>query len=73
MTEAPHHPHHEARNTFTTVDGIVQPAPAPRFSRTVPDAPTAAVEPSTDLEAALAPWGFSAEEMRALCESRAAA
>jgi alpha-methylacyl-CoA racemase len=32
--EAPQHPHLVARATFTTIDGIVQPAPAPRFSRT---------------------------------------
>ena len=34
MTEAPQHPHNVARGTFTEVAGIVQPAPAPRFSRT---------------------------------------
>ncbi|WP_246507808.1 CaiB/BaiF CoA transferase family protein [Actinocrinis puniceicyclus] len=32
--EAPDHPHNEARGTFTTVAGYVQPSPAPRFSRT---------------------------------------
>ena len=32
--EAPRHPHNVARGTFATVDGVVQPAPAPRFSRT---------------------------------------
>jgi alpha-methylacyl-CoA racemase len=32
--EAPDHPHNAARGTFTTVEGHVQPAPAPRFSRT---------------------------------------
>jgi alpha-methylacyl-CoA racemase len=31
--EAPAHPHLAARGTFTEADGIVQPAPAPRFSR----------------------------------------
>lgn len=31
LTEAPHHPHNAARGTFVTVDGILQPAPAPRF------------------------------------------
>lgn len=40
MTEAPLHPHNVARNAFVTVDGIVQPAPAPRFSRSVPPMPT---------------------------------
>ncbi|HUN32149.1 MAG TPA: CaiB/BaiF CoA-transferase family protein [Trebonia sp.] len=34
LGEAPHHPHNRARATFVEVDGIMQPAPAPRFSRT---------------------------------------
>jgi alpha-methylacyl-CoA racemase len=34
LSEAPAHPHLAARATFTEVDGITQPAPAPRFSRT---------------------------------------
>jgi alpha-methylacyl-CoA racemase len=34
MREAPHHPHNAARGTFAPVDGYIQPAPAPRFSRT---------------------------------------
>ena len=37
--EAPRHPHNAARGTFTNVAGHVQPAPAPRFSRTPTDAP----------------------------------
>jgi alpha-methylacyl-CoA racemase len=39
-SEAPEHPHLKARGTFVEIDGIVQPAPAPRFSRTIPDDPT---------------------------------
>jgi alpha-methylacyl-CoA racemase len=34
LSEAPDHPHHRARESFVDVDGVVQPAPAPRFSRT---------------------------------------
>jgi alpha-methylacyl-CoA racemase len=34
LTEAPRHPHNVARQTFVDHGGIVQPAPAPRFSRT---------------------------------------
>jgi alpha-methylacyl-CoA racemase len=37
--EAPHHSHHIARESFVEVDGVVQPAPAPRFSRTAPSEP----------------------------------
>jgi alpha-methylacyl-CoA racemase len=34
LEEAPKHPHNVHRNTFLELEGIVQPAPAPRFSRT---------------------------------------
>ncbi|MCP5146039.1 MAG: CoA transferase [Gammaproteobacteria bacterium] len=34
LAEAPHHPHNQARQGFVEIDGIVQPAPAPRFSLT---------------------------------------
>jgi alpha-methylacyl-CoA racemase len=40
ITEAPHHPHNVARSAFVDIDGVLQPAPAPRFSRTAPPAPT---------------------------------
>ena len=34
MTDAPNHPHNRAREAFIDLDGVTQPAPAPRFSRT---------------------------------------
>ncbi len=34
LTEAPDHPHNAARQTYVEVDGVIQPAPAPRFSKT---------------------------------------
>ena len=37
--EAPSHPHHRARGTYVEIDGVMQAAPAPRFSRTVPQVP----------------------------------
>lgn len=40
--EAPQHPHMQARGSFVEIDGALQPAPAPKFSRSVPDAPQAA-------------------------------
>lgn len=43
MTEAPHHPHLAARGTYTELDGVVQPAPAPRFSGA--EGPAAALAP----------------------------
>ena len=54
MAEAPSHPHLAARGTFVEIGGVQQPAPAPRFSRTVPDTPTPPAAP--DAKAALKGW-----------------
>ena len=62
--EAPTHPHNRERGTFVPVGGVLQPAPAPRFSRTPCDPPTPPPPPGGD--AALAAWGFSAEEVAGL-------
>ena len=64
MAEAPSHPHNRARGVFTELDGVVQPGPAPRFSRTPLGVPTPP-EPSgaTDLSRALADWGIDAAEV----------
>ena len=67
LAEAPQHPHFQERGTFVEIDGIVQPAPQPKFSRTVPPVPQ---PPATDggfePEAALVDWGFSKERIAAL-------
>ena len=55
--EALSHPHHRARDAFVDVAGIVQPAPAPRFSRTPTAMPTPPEEPGQSTESALAEWG----------------
>jgi alpha-methylacyl-CoA racemase len=66
MAEAPGHAHNRARGTFVDVDGVTQPAPAPRFSRTQPGPVTPASSPGQDSAAILAGWGFSAESIEAL-------
>ena len=70
--EAPSHPHNKVRNTFIEVDGVVQPAPAPRFSGTPLGTPYGAPPPGADTSDKLADWGFSGEEVAALLESGAA-
>jgi alpha-methylacyl-CoA racemase len=45
MTEAPADPHLAARGTYVTADGVVQPAPAPRFADGTPGAPAGALPP----------------------------
>ena len=63
LEEAPTHPHNQARQTFVEHAGLVQPAPAPRFSRTpaeIRSAPGSPVSPSNDW---LTEWGFSDTEI----------
>jgi alpha-methylacyl-CoA racemase len=71
LGEAPSHPHNVARGTFVEVDGVVQPAPAPRFSRTPAAVGRPPSELGADTEEALAAWGFGAEEIRELRQTGA--
>ena len=64
--EAINHPHNVERKTFVEIGGGMQPAPAPRFSRTKPETPRPASEPGSDTESALADWGFGQDEIDAL-------
>ena len=57
LTEAPSHPHHRARETFIEGNGLMQPAPAPRFSRT-PGRSSAGRPAAARAAAALTDWGF---------------
>lgn len=58
MDEAPEHPHNRARGTFIELDGVIQPAPAPRFSRSVPAQPRPPVVGASG-EEVLTDWGFT--------------
>jgi alpha-methylacyl-CoA racemase len=59
LDEAPRHPHNQARATFVQHGGLLQPAPAPRFSRTAPTLSTPAPLPGEHTASALADWGVS--------------
>jgi alpha-methylacyl-CoA racemase len=71
LEEAPRHKHNAARNTFVEVEGVVQPAPAPRFSAT----PGAIAGPppaiGADTATVLSEWGFSAANIDSLQSSGA--
>jgi alpha-methylacyl-CoA racemase len=66
MAEAPHHPHNIARGTFVEVDGVTQPGPAPRFSRTPSVRPTPPQEQGEGTRSALAAWGIAHDRIEAL-------
>jgi alpha-methylacyl-CoA racemase len=69
MRETATHPHLEARRTIVERDGLLQPAPAPRFSRTSAELGRPMPAPGADTDAALGDWGFPAEDIAALHRS----
>ncbi len=73
MTEAPRHPHTRERQTFVQVDGVSQPAPAPRFSATPARIARGAVSPGTDTDEILGSLGYSREEIGMLRRSHTVA
>ena len=66
FTEARDFPHNAARGTFVNTNGMVQPAPAPRFSRTPGAINGGAPERGERGREALADWGFNSQQVSAL-------
>jgi alpha-methylacyl-CoA racemase len=66
LGEAPEHPHNVSRKTFVEVDGVLQPGPAPRFSRTQPEIQGPPVVAGKDTELVLEEWGFTPENIKTL-------
>jgi alpha-methylacyl-CoA racemase len=71
MSEATDHPHIRARGTVVELDGVQQPAPAPRFSRTPGSIDRRAPQPGQHTDEALADWGFSPDELAKLRDAGA--
>ncbi len=72
LADAPDHPHNAARGTFIDVGGLIQPAPAPRFSRTPAGPPVPPVAPGASTGEVLAEVGFTEEQISSLRERGAA-
>ena len=68
LDEAPRHPHNLARGTFAQVDGITQPAPAPRFSRTPPARCRPVRETGADTRSLLAELGYDDSAIGAILD-----
>jgi alpha-methylacyl-CoA racemase len=73
LGEAPRHVHNEARKVFVNVDGIEQPAPAPRFSRTTSEISSAPNEAGEADRQVLLDWGLSEKEISGFLKDRPAA
>lgn len=63
FTEAPNHPHNKARQTYIEIAGIVQPAPAPRFTHHALGVPDAPPSEGADTEQILRELGYSDEQI----------
>jgi alpha-methylacyl-CoA racemase len=68
LGEVEGHAHNRARATFLRRDGVLQPAPAPRFSRSRAELGTPPRPRGADSEAVLSDWGFSPQEIARLRE-----
>jgi len=68
LEEAPQHPHNVARGTFVEVEGVVQPGPAPKFSRTPGEVQMPPPAPGQHTADALADWGFDSEDVQKLLD-----
>jgi alpha-methylacyl-CoA racemase len=66
LEEAASHPHNVARGSFIELDGVVQPAPAPRFSRTKAEVVRGPADVGEHTDEALADWGLSQGELQEL-------
>jgi alpha-methylacyl-CoA racemase len=71
MSEAAQHPHNVERQTFIELGGTVQPAPAPRFSRTAAEVTQLPAHAGEHTREVLADWGVNAERIGQLLESGA--
>jgi alpha-methylacyl-CoA racemase len=73
MAEAPNHPHMKHRGTFVEENGVTQPGPAPRFSRTPSKIQRPPARPGEHTEEALRDWGFANSDLDQLRKSGAIA
>jgi alpha-methylacyl-CoA racemase len=73
LGEAPGHPHNVHRQTFLDLDGVVQPAPAPRFSATPASVQRPPAHAGQHTDEVLAAWGFDADRITKLRDASAIA
>ena len=71
LQEAPEHPHNKERQTFTEIEGVIQPSPSPRFSRTPSTIQSPPSENGENTDQVLKAWGFTNDEISKLKDKEA--
>ncbi len=69
ITEVQNHPHNQARNAYQELDGFLQPAPAPRFSRTTPELTTGTPAPGQNTGVVLESLGYDSNRINDLVQA----
>ena len=70
FNEAPQHFHNKSRQSFVEIGGVIQPGPAPKFSRTPSAVPSIPPFFGDNTESGLIQWGFSSEEIKELLKGK---
>ncbi len=71
LAEAPDYAHNKERGSFVDVEGVMHPAPAPRFSATPSSIKSPTPPTGVHTDEVLADWGISADKVAALKASGA--
>ena len=70
IEEVPNHPHMKARNNFFSINDVIQPSPAPRFSETSSDVPKRAPNLGENNEEILLKLGYTTDEIQSFKERK---
>lgn len=70
FVEAPEHFHNKSRESFLEIDGVAQPGPTPKFSRTPAAVPSPPPPFGENTEDGLKAWGFTSEEIQNLLQQK---
>ena len=70
IDEARNHPHMKSRNNFISIDDVIQPSPAPRFSKTNSESPKKAPKVGENNEEILLQIGYTKDEINSFKERK---
>ena len=70
IDEVRNHPHMKARNSFISIDNVIQPSPSPRFSKSASNMPKRAPSVGENNDEILMNLGFTNDEIKSFKEKK---